>query len=203
MKASQNSFINSLKQIQTLTFTQEKLKIGTLFEILAGRGYAALLILFSFPFCLPLQIPGVSTPFGLILAFLGLRLAFGKKLWWPKWILDKELSSENVHKIVEKLLKLLQHEKMFPLKPRLTVFSKNPFFHSLNGMLIFFLGAFLSLPLPIPFTNLFSAIPLLCMGLGLLEDDGVLILSAYVLTLIGFGAFVFLFLWGKAFLAVL
>lgn len=199
MSKPNHTFVNSLKEIQARLNVTKTIKIGEIFEILAGRGYAALLILLSFPFCLPIQIPGFSTPFGLILVFLGLRIAFGQKPWWPKWVLNKELSAESMSKLIDKLLYWLQKNKWMIFRPRLTFLSQSPFFHRLNGLLICILGFFLSLPLPIPMTNLLSAVPIFCLGLGLLEDDGVLILIAYTLAAIGLGIFLLLFFWGKAY----
>lgn len=198
-----NSLIDSLNQIKVRAGLSKTIKLGEIFEILAGRGYAALLILLSFPFCLPIQIPGFSTPFGLLLSFLGLRIAFARHLWWPRWILKKELSSDNVKKLTEKLIQFFQNNKFIILRSRWIFLSKNALFHRLNGILIFFLGAFLSLPLPIPLTNLFSAVPILCIGLGLLEDDGLFILIAYLIAALGIAIFLFLFLWGKSYFSAM
>ena len=36
--------------------------------------------------------------------FMGLRLAFGKKMWWPKSWLKKEVPSETLNKIIDSSL---------------------------------------------------------------------------------------------------
>src|SRR5262245_36890135 len=87
--------------------------ILTIYETLAGRGFPILLILFSLPFSFPITIPGLSTPFGLLLAFLGLRIAFGQHPWWPKWILNKTVSFATLEKIVENLLWFIQKLQPF------------------------------------------------------------------------------------------
>jgi hypothetical protein len=157
-------------------------------NILAGKGYGMLITLFSLPFCLPITIPGFSTPFGLLLAFLGLRVAFAKKLWWPEWILNKEIPYQTFKAVITKMImvaKMLQKV----LKPRLVPVVRHPLMHRIHGLLIFTLSILLSLPLPIPFTNMLTAIPIFCLGLGLLEDDGAVVILAYVLAIICFIAF--------------
>lgn len=155
---------------------------------LSGRGIGALITLISFPFCLPVSIPGLSTPFGLILAFLGLRVAFAKKPWWPEWILNKEVSFETFELIIKKTLSIAKSLQRV-LKPRLIPLVTHPIIHRVHGFLIFSLAFLLALPLPIPLTNMLTAIPIFCLGLGLLEDDGVAIIVAYLLSLICFIAF--------------
>lgn len=197
---SRNKSLESLDDKLELILKEskdQKMTLGRVCQILSGRGYAVLLILFSLPFCFPISIPGLSTPFGLLLAFLGLRLAFGKRLWWPKWILAKEVSHSTLKSVIGKLQgALLRLEKV--LHPRLLFLVKHPLAHRLHGLLIFALSLFLSLPLPIPFSNTLSALPLLCLGLGLLEDDGVLVIIAYSLSLVCFLFFGFIFWYGGA-----
>jgi len=189
------SFFDSLKQILELTSEQKEIKLRRIFKILSGKGYAALLIIFSLPFCIPIQIPGFSTPFGIILAFLGLRVAFGKHPWWPKWVLEKKFQSERIKKLIKKTMKAVKFMQR-GLKPRLLLFTKNALFHRLNGLLVALLSLLLALPLPIPFTNLMTATPILCIGLGLLEDDGIFILLGYFLTMAALGVFFAIFVFG-------
>lgn len=188
------TFIESLQLIQKRAVESKTIKVKEIFHLLSGKGYAALFILLSLPFCLPIQIPGFSTPFGIILSFLGLRFAFAKKLWWPKWILEKEVSSQNVEALSNQAIRVMKKTEKI-LKPRLNFLTDNWFIHRLHGLLVFILAIFLSLPLPIPMTNLLSATPILFLGLGLLEDDGVFILLSYLFAIacMTFFAIMFLF----------
>src|SRR5207245_1066199 len=102
----------------------------------------------------PIQIPGLSTPFGILIAFIGLRIAFGKRAWLPKKILLKRVSSKKIQKITLKSLKLMNKTKRF-VHPRLEWLCDDHAAIKIgNGLLIFLLGIFLALPLPIPLTNL-------------------------------------------------
>lgn len=189
----------ALEQILTLAREKEFIPFRSLLNFLAERGSAALLVLLSIPFCFPINIPGFSTPFGIILALIGFRIAWGKKPWWPKWILDKNIPSQKLIKVIKKAISVVKVLRKV-LHPRLTVLVNHPLVHRFNGLLITVLAILLSLPLPIPMTNMLAAFPILSFGLGMLEDDGVAILLGYLLNLVCFSAFILLFFFGKSIL---
>jgi hypothetical protein len=179
--------------------TKSHVTFGEVVNLLKGRGFPIFLILFSFPFCLPIQIPGMSTPFGIALMFMGLRLAFGKKMWWPKSWLKKEVPSESLNKIIDSSLNVVRKMERW-IKPRFVFLSQNEKMHRLHGLLVTFLAFFLALPLPIPFTNMMSAFPIIFLGIGMLEDDGVFIIIAYAWALLTAGFYIGLFFAGRHFL---
>lgn len=173
-------------------------KLAVVMQSLAGRGYPALLVLIGLPFCFPLQIPGFSTPFGLFLAFMGLRIAFGKQIHCPEF-LNRDISYESLERIVNTALWGLKKTHKI-VKERLSFLSTSPRLHQLHGVVIFFLGLTLALPLPIPFTNLLVAAPIVSLGLGLLEDDGVFVIIGYILSFIAVGFFGAILWYGFSFL---
>lgn len=192
------SFEESLNHLLTLA-NGHSLTIKMILKELKGRGYPALVVLISLPFCLPIQIPGFSTPFGLILFFIGLRIAFGKRFHWPKSLLNKEISYATLEKLIHGCKKVLNCVKKW-IHPRWT-YLHHPFFHIFHGLLIALLGLILALPLPIPFSNILTALPLIFLGIGLLEDDGLWLSIGYILSLI---PIIFLFwLIGLAFKTIL
>lgn len=154
------------------------LSVGEILEILSGRGKAAVLIVLSIPFCQPLQIPGASTFFGLFVSFIGLRMAFGKRFWLPKKVLLKKVSGRTLQKIAKKVLLLTGKMKAF-IHPRWVWMFSPSAMKIANGLMICFLGLFLALPLPIPFSNLTAAWAIFLMALGILEDDGLLVILGY------------------------
>lgn len=162
---------------------QGPISIGELLHILSGKGRCILILFLTIPFCLPIQIPGLSTPFGIIIALLGLRHSFGNHIWMPKFLLAKTLSPRMLHKITRSALYLTTKiEKL--IHPRLLWLSTPPTMRFLNGLLIAFLGLVLALPLPVPLTNLAAAWALFFLAFGVLEDDGLFILISYLITLI-------------------
>lgn len=182
------SFLNALQVISIEASKKSEMEMKEIFSILAEKGYAALLVILSLPFCLPVQIPGFSTPFGIALGLLGLRIGLGKQPWWPEFILTRKLSSETVHNITEKTISAVKKMQKVT-HPRLYFFTKNPICHRLNGLLVFILAILLALPLPIPLTNLLAALPIFFIGIGILEDDGLFIILGYIFSLICFAFF--------------
>lgn len=159
------------------------ISIKTIVETLSGKGRFLILLILSLPFCQPLQIPGVSTPFGLAIAFIGFRVGFGKRIWLPKAILSKTLSTKYLSKIIDKALLILH--KIDPwIHPRLSAISQSRWMQTINGSLIIILGIFLALPLPIPLSNLAAAWAIFLITLGILSSDGVVILIGYSLFLL-------------------
>lgn len=148
------------------------------FKALQGRGKPLILLLLSLPFCLPLQIPGTSTLFGIAILFIGIRLAFGKKIWLPKFLLDKKISLKTCKKIFHHALWIINKLKKIT-RSRLGLICKHKVSHLVHGLFIALLGFFLALPLPIPLTNLIAAWGIFFVSLGLLEDDGLMILIGY------------------------
>lgn len=170
---------------------QTTISIGEILEILSGKGRVLILIFLSLPFCQPLQIPGLSTPFGLVIAFIGFRMALGKRVWLPKNVRLKTVSSATIQKISRKCLKLMT--KMTPLiHSRLKWLCEPRVMHVCNGFLIVLLGIFLALPLPIPLTNLSAGWAIFLLSIGLLEDDGFFILAGYFVSLLTIAFFILL-----------
>jgi hypothetical protein len=67
----------------TFRLFEEKAKKGSIsveriLKILSGKGKDFIIMLMALPFCLPIQIPGLSVPFGLIIALMGVRLIIGE-----------------------------------------------------------------------------------------------------------------------------
>lgn len=167
------------KQIESV----EAICIADILSILSGKGRPFLLLLVSLFFCQPLQIPGLSTPFGLLIAFIGLRMLFGKGIWLPKLLLIKKISTHTLQRVIEKTLSLTSKIKSW-IHPRLNGVCHSMFMQKLHGVMFFILGVILALPLPIPFSNLIAAWSIFLIAFGILEDDGVFVLIGYLLSVI-------------------
>lgn len=195
-----NSLEKQLDRLLKLSETQD-LSIQTILNTLAGRGHAILLILFSLPFCQPIQIPGFSTIFGIVLGFIGLRIAFGHRAWLPQKILEKKIAHTTLKKAAAFTIKIVG-KLQFLISTRWTWLVQNHLLRVVHGLTIAFLSLILALPLPIPFTNLLAASPILAFGLAMLEDDGVFIVVAYLLTFLCILSFLALFIFGKEWLSL-
>ena len=171
-----------------LLFLGQKIKkaplsLREILGVLTGKGRCLLLVLLSIPFCQPLQIPGLSLPFGLLVAFIGLRMCFGKHVWLPKTLLDKTISQKVFEKLSKTVFKFEKKIRSW-IHPRCLWICHSSFCEKLNGLVIGLLGVLLALPLPIPLSNLLAAWSILLIAIGMLEDDGAFIVAGYIVTII-------------------
>jgi hypothetical protein len=162
---------------------EHPLSVGEVFDFLAGKGRSLILIFLAIPFCQPIQIPGLSTPFGLVIAFFGLRMIFGKHVLLPKYLRAKTISETKIRKISNMILKITDKLKFF-IRPRLSWVCHHPKMQVTNGLAICFFGILLALPLPIPFSNILFAWGIVFIGIGILEDDGIFVLLGHFVALV-------------------
>ena len=162
---------------------QTTISVRTILQTLSGKGRLLILMLLSLPFCLPIPLPGLSVPFGLLIAFIGIRITFAKHLWLPSRILSKKVQSSLIKKIVNKTMRVVKKMQVWT-HPRLMWLAFHPIMHIVNGLIIFFLGIALALPIPIPFSNITAAWGVFIISLGIIEDDGIFILVGQFIFLI-------------------
>lgn len=150
-----------------------------LFYEMQEKGIPFLIIILVLPFCQPLTIPGLSLPFGIALMLAGIALGRNQPIWLPSWILEKKISSRFLHLVINKSLKFIKFLNHLTFK-RLNAFCNNPFCLVLHGGFVFFIGFYLAIPFPLPFGNLPAAWALFFLALGLLEEDGLFVILAYL-----------------------
>jgi hypothetical protein len=152
--------------------------IRQIIYVLRGRAYMLLLILLALPFTTPIPIPGLSTPFGLAIAFIALRLTLGQRPWLPMKLQRKQLPAGFFGKVLtvaERVIKILEAL----LRPRVPQITGSRLLLRLHALVILLAAIALLLPLPIPFTNTLPAWAILLIAGGLLERDGVAIVLGY------------------------
>lgn len=164
------------------------------FSHLRGRVYPLLLVFIALPFCQPIALPGLSTPFGLVIVLLGVRFAFRKKPWLPGRLMEKRLPAKPLRKILHTGAAILRWIEKF-LHPRARwMFSWKPL-RFVTGFGIAACGLLLLLPLPVPFSNWFPAVAVVLAASAISERDGLIlgvggvffILSCVYIGLIFFG----------------
>lgn len=158
---------------------------------LGGRGYMLLVLLLALPFITPIPLPGLSTPFGLAIALIALRLSLGQRPLLPKNLQRRELPAGFIGKLFLVAEKVFRFFEKF-LRPRFTYLTDTPLLVQLHAVLMLLAALALLLPLPIPFTNSFPAWTIMLVAAGLLERDGFFILAAYVIFAAGVLYFIFL-----------
>ncbi len=157
----------------------KNIEFGTIVSALSGGSHAVLIVFLSFPLCLPVGIPVLSTTLGLALGFIGLLLATGRPVWIPRSLSAKIVPYERLHHVVERLLRFSSRiDKWF--HPRFSFFILNTTLIRIHGLFIMFLGLVGAIPLPLPFNNFVAAFPLVLLGFSLIEKDGLLAIASYL-----------------------
>ena len=176
-------------------FEVENVTLREVIGLLQGRGYLLLVMLLALPFCTPIPLPGLSTPLGLIIAIIGVRLALGQKPWLPARLLEKRLPPAVFAKVFSFTQKIiLGFERL--LRPRLLWLTATPGLRQLHAIPIVICAALLLLPLPIPFSNTVPAWGILLISGGLLERDGGFIVAGHVAALLAIAFFIAIAIFG-------
>lgn len=179
-----------------LKFAERPVTLGDLVQVLQTRGYLLLLIVLSLPFCTPVPLPGVSTPFGVVICVIGFRLALRQRPWLPERLLRLRLPPRFFSRLLAAGRRLVLGLE-FLLCPRWNRLAGHPAMHHLGGLIVLASGALLLLPLPVPFSNFLPAFTIVLMAAALLERDGLAALAAwgfFAASLVFFGAII----WGGA-----
>ena len=185
-------------------FSQELLNLAHQFadrparlsEILAatqGRGFDFLLLLIALPFLTPIPLPGLSTPFGIVVLVIGARLALGRRPWLPQMLLRRELPAEFLAKVLAAASRAVRWLEVL-LRPRFDFLHEQWIYRRVAGTLIMLSGLLLLLPVPVPLTNSFPALTVVLLAAGAMERDGLFFLAgcaAFVVTLAYFGLLAF------------
>ncbi len=172
-------------------FADQPVTLREVIYTLRGRAYTLLLILLSLPFLTPLPLPGLSTPFGLAIGFIAMRLSLGRRPWLPMKLQRKQLPAGFFSKVFTVAARVIAFLEKF-LRPRLAPLTASTVLLRMHAFVILLAALTLLLPLPIPFTNSFPAWAILLLAAGLLERDGLFILAGYAVFVLGVFYFVFL-----------
>jgi len=160
----------------------QPISVGELLGVLHERGHALVLLVLCLPFLVPIPTMGLSAPIGFAVAVYGLCVIIGVNPWIPKFVARYQISHGALERIVNTACRTgARVEKM--LKPRLT-FMLWPGVNRLIGICLIFLGLFISLPLPIPFTNSVPTVGVILLLLGIIERDGVFVILGQIMCVV-------------------
>jgi hypothetical protein len=162
-----------------------KVTVRQLLETLGDEGHFVFILLISFPFCLPIPLPGVSVPFGIIIFLMGLYSMLGLRPWLPEWIMKLHLKGRLMRQVFKWSIWLAQRAEKV-MHPRWTWVTEPGWPVRTHCLLITCMGAILALPLP-PGTNFPPALVLVLLTLGLVSRDVLFIGAAYLTFLITVG----------------
>lgn len=141
------------------------------------------MFIFSFPNVSPTP-PGTSTILGAPLIFLAEPLKLCRDLWLPQFVANRSMTRSDFSSLVQRIVPWLQRAKGL-LCPHLTSCALPPMAYVV-GLLSLLLAVLLVLPIPLG--NVLPALAINLMALGVLERDGLWVLSG--LTATGVAVFV-------------
>ena len=167
-------------------YADRPLPLSVLLKQVGNSGFGTISGILTMPMLIPLPIPlaGFSALVGSGIILTGCQLALGyERPYLPQRIARIELSPAASQKILKNINRLLQPlERMS--RHRFSRFSNSWWGCRITGVCLAWDALLMSLPLPIPLTNLVPAYTILFLAIGLLEFDGLFILIGYGMTVV-------------------
>lgn len=156
------------------TWPADRLTFGELIEALGQRGYGALIVLLALPNLLPFWVPFLSPLVGVPMFIICAQLAFGRTTpRLPDMVARRSMRGAALLGMIQKASPWLRRVERF-VKPRPSFLTTRTG-ERLVGAWCMVLAAIVVLPTPL--TNGPPALACLVMALGMLEEDGVVILA--------------------------
>ncbi len=174
----QHSLSQEFREIAALCGHGE-ISLKRILEHIRGRGQALLTLFLAGPFLLPIPLPGLSIPFGVLIAIFGISLCTGWQPWLPSSWMTRPIPDDLILRLCQTAIRFLGKLERF-IRPRFDWIHRNRIFKGSAGIMIVVCGLLLALPLP-PGTNAPPALAVVCLSIALLEGDGLLLLVGYCL----------------------
>ncbi|MEZ5477657.1 MAG: exopolysaccharide biosynthesis protein [Thiolinea sp.] len=165
----------------------EELQLGSVVEALEGRGFGPILLAPALLALLPTGgIPGVPTTAGIIIFLVAIQMVFGKTSpWLPKRLREFSFSRDRFNSMLDKVLPVTRKLDAW-FHTRLETLTRSPF-NRVLALCCALLGLSM-IPLELlPFAAAIPAAAIVLIALGLSTRDGVLILLAFAVLLVGAG----------------
>ncbi len=169
-----------LSQLQERT-GEAGYRLDELLNAFGDRGFGVFLTILAVPSALPVPAPGYSTPFGILLALLGVQMVFQRpRPWLPRRARSFRISAATGRRMAASLTRIFAKLETL-IKPR-CLWMESKLCSSAIGALVVLMG--LLMCFPIPLTNTAPALIILLTGIGLIEKDGLITSGALVLGLL-------------------
>lgn len=175
-------------------YREQPAPLGDLLDALGPRSSALMVVICALPFSTPISIPGLSTPFGLVILLLASRYFFGLPPWLPHRLRRVVLPAVFLTRMLaasSKLVGWLERR----LAARLHVLVNANWKLRLHTGVVMVAALLLMIPLPPlpPFTNTLPALVAVVMTFSTFKRDGAGVLAGYALFAFTVGYLVF---WG-------
>jgi hypothetical protein len=158
------------------------IEIREIIERIGQQGLLIVIMILSFPFLLPVSIPGTSTPFGTLIILICLSMFSTKTLRLPKKLESIRIRQRHMVMIANRGASILSKIEKWS-KPRIYSLTATRTLVNLHLIGIILNAICLMVPLPLPLANAIPAYGIVFMTLGLLRRDGGLIVLGYIMLL--------------------
>ena len=74
---------------------ESHISLRQMLALVGEQGMLLFCVLLTVPFLLPVSIPGVSTPFGLLILFIGIGITLNRVPWLPAFLMERRFASIN------------------------------------------------------------------------------------------------------------
>ncbi len=182
-----------MRELADVCASPDGFTIADFHDRLGERSWPLILVLFSVPFVSPIPTLGLSVPFGLGAACIGVAFACGLQPRLPQRMLRWRCSPGRAARIVGAIVRFVGRLGRW-LRPRWS-WMVGGVGKRLAGVVIAVSGVLMALPLPIPLSNALPAWALVLATMALLQRDGLAAMLAYVVFAATIAFFV-LIAWG-------
>ncbi|QQA41374.1 exopolysaccharide biosynthesis protein [Pelagovum pacificum] len=173
-----------LTDLDDLVATKDCVSFGEIVEALGAKSYGPLLLILALLLLLPTgMIPGVGGAIGTIKILIGLQVLRGRNgVWLPQFVRDREISSDHLHSMVEKIRPVARWLRR-RMKVRMSWLAEGRTSLTLIAVIMMASGLGMVTLGFIPVIAPFFGLPLVCLALGVVSRDGLMVAAGYVLML--------------------
>ncbi len=160
------------------------LTVGRFFAFLGVHGFVFFLLILALLNVVIFMVPGFSIFFGVPMMILAVQMVLGLKApIFPDFVCQRKIKAEALDEGLRIAARALEKIES-AIKPRLLFLTETSWLNKTHSVLALFLSVMVAIP--VPFLNLPPTFGVICLAIGLLQRDGLFILSAYGLSLWSF-----------------
>ncbi|MEN4903566.1 exopolysaccharide biosynthesis protein [Luteimonas sp. TWI662] len=169
-------------------------QVGPLVDELGAQGMLLLVILLTLVFLIPVSIPGVSTVFGAVIVLVGVARMMGRPLWLPAAVRRRSVPAGRMRGALDAGLRWVRRLERITRPGRLAGLTHGRGIGLFNDAALILGAVLLMAPFGfIPFSNTVPGVALMCLAIGLLQRDGMMVLLGHlanVLTIVYFAVLI-------------
>ena len=175
------------EQLQTLIreLPDGDVEVGPLVDELGAQGMLMLVILLTLVFLIPVSIPGVSTVFGAVIVLVGIARIAGRPLWMPGAVRRRSVPAGRMRAALDTGLKWVRRLERITRPGRMAGLTHGRAVGLFNDAALTLGAVLLMAPFGfIPFSNTVPGVALMCLAIGLLQRDGLMVLLGHVMNVV-------------------